>query len=122
MTRDTKPFLQALTGQTDPAVTAATFTDCKDIDIISTADKASELFKSKDVSRCNVDATGVGAGVAPQMQRNGSSATAVKVASKPTQTTELGEFALLRDQLWWSAREWLRADPGSMLPPELHLL
>ena len=87
------------------------------IDIPSTADKASELFKSKDVSRCNVDGTGVGAGVAPMMQRNGCSAISVKVASRPTQTTELGDFALLRDQLWWSCREWLRTDEA-MLPPD----
>ena len=46
----------------------------------------------------------------------------VKVASSPTQKTDLGEFQLLRDQLWWSAREWLRADPGAMLPPDEFLV
>jgi hypothetical protein len=30
----------------------------------------------------------------------------------------MGEFKILRDQLWWSCREWLRADPTSMLPPD----
>jgi hypothetical protein len=69
-----------------------------------------------------VDATGVGAGVAPHMQRNGCSALSVKVASKPTETTELGEFYILRDQLWWACREWLRTDPGAMLPPDEDLL
>jgi len=24
---------------------------------------------------------------------------------------------LLRDQLWWKVREWLRKDAGAMLPP-----
>jgi hypothetical protein len=52
------------------------------------------------------------------MQRKGCSATPVKVASKPTESTEMGEFKILRDQLWWACREWLRTDPGAMLPPD----
>ena len=52
------------------------------------------------------------------MQRAGCSAIPIKVASSPTQSTELGEFQILRDQLWWACREWLRTDPGSMLPPD----
>ena len=60
----------------------------------------------------------MGAGVAPHMQRAGCSAISVKVASMPTQKTELGEFYILRDQLWWACREWLRADSGAMLPPD----
>ena len=31
-------------------------------------------------------------------------------------------FQILRDQLWWACREWLRTDPGAMLPPEEMLL
>ena len=42
--------------------------------------------------------------------------------SKPTRATEEGEFAQLRDQLWWMCREWLRTDPGAMLPPDEQLL
>ena len=41
-----------------------------------------------------------------------------KVASSPTEKTELGEFQILRDQLWWACREWLRTDTGAMLPPD----
>ena len=52
------------------------------------------------------------------MQRQGCAAYPVKVASSPTQKTEQGEFCILRDQLWWSCREWLRIDPGAMLPPD----
>jgi hypothetical protein len=66
----------------------------------------------------NVDATGVGAGVSPQIERKKIVANAVKVASKPTEETELGEFYILRDQLLWSVREFLRTDPGVMLPPD----
>lgn len=92
------------------------------IDTVATGDRAAEEYRARKVMRCNVDATGVGAGVAPQMQRAGCSATPTKVASSPTQSTELGEFGLLRDQIWWSCREWLRTDTGAMLPPDEMLL
>jgi len=46
----------------------------------------------------------------------------IMVASKPTEKSEMGEFMSLRDQLWWSVREWLRADPGAMLPPNERLI
>jgi hypothetical protein len=29
-----------------------------------------------------------------------------------------GWMRILRDQLWWACREWLRTDPGAMLPPD----
>ncbi len=88
------------------------------VDLMSNADRGVDEYKGRDVIRINVDATGVGAGVAPHMQRQGCSAYAVKVASSPTEKTELGEFKILRDQLWWACREWLRTDPGAMLPPD----
>ena len=88
------------------------------VDTIITGDRGIGEYKSRDVSSAKVDATGVGAGVAPHMQRGGCSASAVKVASSPTESSELGEFQILRDQIWWSCREWLRTDSGSMLPPD----
>jgi len=89
------------------------------VDTAVTGDRAIAEYKGRgDLLRANVDATGVGAGVAPHMQRAGCTAIAVKVASSPTEKTELGEFYILRDQLWWATREWLRTDPGSMLPPD----
>jgi len=88
------------------------------VDTIVTGDRASDEYKKRKVLRANVDATGVGSGVAPQMQRNGCFATGVKVASRSIVKTELGEFQILRDQLWWACREWLRTDPGAMLPPD----
>jgi len=78
--------------------------------------------KGRNIHTVNVDATGVGAGVAPNMQRGGCSANPVKVASSPTEETEMGEFYILRDQLWWAAREWLRTDTGAMLPPDEMLI
>jgi len=88
------------------------------VDTVVTGDRAISEYKGRSVSVANVDATGVGAGVAPHMQRGGCSAIPVKVASSPTEKTELGEFQILRDQLWWACREWLRSDTGAMLPPD----
>ena len=34
----------------------------------------------------------------------------------------MGDFYILRDQLWWQVREWLRTDPGAMLPPDEMLI
>ena len=88
------------------------------VDTLISGDRAVAEYKCRKVLNANVDGTGVGAGVAPHMQKSGCSAISVKVASKPTQTTEMGEFYILRDQLWWACREWLRADSGAMLPPD----
>lgn len=92
------------------------------MDVVSTGDRATDEYRSRKVLRACVDATGVGSGVAPQMRRSGCAASAVKVAASPTERTELGEFERLRDQIWWSCREWLRTDPGAMLPPDEMLL
>ena len=97
------------------------------VDVLVTGDTAARLAQARNARDSFVDATGVGSGVAPQMQRwwarNGDPkykgrATPVKVAEAPTATVEEGEFGLLRDQLWWAMREWLRTDPSAMLPPD----
>ena len=88
------------------------------VDTVVTGDRAVAEYQNRDVLRANIDATGVGSGVAPHMQRAGCVANPVKVASKPTQTTEMGDFYILRDQLWWACHEWLRIDSGAMLPPD----
>lgn len=88
------------------------------VDPIVTGDRATVEFKARMLSVVNVDATGVGAGIAPYLQRHGCSALPIKVASSPTEKTEMGEFQILRDQIWWACREWLRTDPGAMLPPD----
>ena len=92
------------------------------VDVLITGDRAADLAKRKNTRRVMVDATGVGAGVAPEIKRQGIPAFGVKVANKTTLTTDLGEFQLLRDELWWACREWLRTDPGAMLPPDEMLL
>ncbi len=88
------------------------------MDIISTAERAGEEMRDRNVVGVNVDATGVGAGVAPYLRRSGVVAMPVKAASAPTEVSELGEFYRLRDQLWWSCRQWLKTDPSAMLPPD----
>jgi len=97
------------------------------VDPDMTAIKAVEIIKELNVPlhaiNVFVDGTGVGAGVAPRMNRLGiPNATRVMVASSPTYKTEMGEFYQLRDQLWWSAMLWLKNDPGAMLPPNDELI
>jgi len=125
------------------------------MDIGQTSHKASLFYHEREAEIINVDATGVGAGIAPNMNLTyrlkckkcghiivnpkDTETTCTKcdskdqleivycnskkimVSSKPTEKTEMGEFASFRDQLWWSVREWLRADSGSMLPPNERL-
>lgn len=88
----------------------------------ATGTRGADLYHAHNAHLANVDATGVGAGVAPKMSRLGCNAHSIKVASSPTYETELGEFGILRDELWWSVREWLRTDPGAMLPPDEDLI
>ena len=92
------------------------------VDTLVTANRAAEEYKARQVRFCNVDATGVGAGVAPVMKTRGCKAHPVKVAASATERSELGEFRNLRSQLWWACREWLRTDTGAMLPPDNDLL
>jgi len=92
------------------------------VDPLVTGDRAAVEMKKRDVIECNVDATGVGSGTAPQMVRNGcNNVYPIKVAKSPTFEIEIGEFKILRDQMWWSVREWLRTD-DAMLPPDEILL
>jgi phage terminase large subunit len=92
------------------------------LDPDATAVKAAALAVRDEAINVLVDATGVGSGVAPRMERLEVQAESVKVASRPTYETEEGQFMILRDQLWWTVREWLRTDPGAMLPPDDELI
>ena len=92
------------------------------MDTVETTTKGADEYHQHNALRANVDATGVGAGIAPGMKRLKCIAIAVKVAERPTIECELGEFMQLRDQLWWSCREWLKTDPGAMLPPDEDLI
>ena len=83
------------------------------------------------VSRIMVDANGLGAGLPALITRNGRltrriRTVGVRITEKPDQKAMigkevLGDFYILRDQLWWAMREWLRADTGAMIPPDEEL-
>jgi len=92
------------------------------VDTITSGEKAAMEYKARNAYKANVDGTGLGAGVAPYMVKLGCTAFSIKVASKPTFKTEMGEFGILNDQLAWSVREWLRTDPSAMLPPDEMLI
>lgn len=92
------------------------------VDMMETGDKGSLEYHKRTLRACAVDANGVGAGVAPHMRRLRCNAYGIKVQEKPTEMVEEGQFKILRDQLWWKCREWLRVDSGSMLPPDDELL
>jgi hypothetical protein len=92
------------------------------VDPTETADKASAIFHDNDVMVAYIDATGVGSGVAPGMNKKGCVAVSVKVAERATSKCELGEFYQFRDQLLWGVREWLRTDKSAMLPPDDDLI
>lgn len=94
------------------------FVSWSGVDMYETGDKGASEYKKRNAVKCGVDGTGVGAGVAPHMRRKSCNAHSIKVASSPTHKTEMGEFRILRDQLWWAVRDWLKNDPGAMLPPD----
>ena len=102
------------------------------MDTDATARRALEYYKHFRPEIAIVDSSSLGSNVAPSMVRLGRSeetptvvyAVGVKAQEKPSLTIkcELGEFHHLRDQLWWAVREWLKNDPGAMLPPDPMLI
>lgn len=104
----------------------ANLTTWRGVDVTETAQRAASICKTVGALRANVDAIGVGAGVAPTMRKAGVRAVDIKVSESPTKTADVNEaktrFRDLRDQLWWEVREWLRTDSGAMLPPDEFLL
>jgi hypothetical protein len=100
------------------------------VDTDVTADRGVEIVLSKHPETTIVDATAIGASVAPSMVRKAHNighsirVIGIKASQSPTpgSKTEYGEFMYVRDQLWWAVREWLRIDPGAMLPPDEMLL
>jgi hypothetical protein len=92
------------------------------LDTVESADYGAQIATVNQAKYIYVDGTGLGAGIAPMMRRKNLRAFQVMVAKSPTMTTERGEFYQMRDQLYWSLREWLRTDPQAMLPPEERLI
>lgn len=94
------------------------------IDTNASAERGAQLYHQRSARIAKVDALGVGSGVAPVMVKHKCVAVPVKVSEKATKKCDLGggavlEFGILRDQLWWETREWLRMPENSaMLPPD----
>lgn len=83
--------------------------------------KAADLYLRHNAVWAKIDSTGIGSSVAPKMRRRGCKAYRIMVrSSKDLDETdyaeELGEFDYIRSQMLWGLREWLRTDPGAMLP------
>lgn len=91
------------------------------VEIPGTITKAIDIYNSEDVTVCNVDGNGVGAGVGPAMALKGCRAYNIKSQSKPTTTCELGDFKIVRSQDLWRLRNWL-IEEEAMLPPAKKLL
>jgi len=96
------------------------------MDVISSGDRSLDVYMQMNASRLIIDASGVGAGVAPFVNRKAKemkknyAIIGVRVAERPQfgyVKTEIGEFSQLRDQLWWAVREWLKTK-DAMLPPD----
>lgn len=68
-----------------------------------------------------VDSNGLGAGVWSNLVSFGLPALRIMVTGSATLSAEadgetLGEFDRIRDQMWWTCREWLKNNPNAMLP------
>jgi len=96
------------------------------IDTNATADRVAPIALSQRALVVNVDSNGVGAGVAPALRKHGVKASRIMVTEKPTKEIKdedkKCEFLILRDQLCWEFREWLRLDNTAMLPPDDDLI
>jgi hypothetical protein len=91
------------------------------VDPIKTGAEATLKAKELKIDQVNSDGVGVGSSIAPHLRVNGISALGIKFSESPTIEVDEGKFKLLRDQLLWSIREWLRTDPKAMLPPDPQL-
>lgn len=94
-----------------------------------TSDWLAQLYKMYNVRHANIDGNGVGAGVAPAMNRLKCKRVAgLKPQSKPEmkafspEQAELGEFDLLRDYMYWSVKHFIEEVPGAMIPDDEKLI
>jgi hypothetical protein len=93
------------------------------LDPYESAERARDLYYLKpNIKSTAVESNGVGAGVAPHMMRLGCNAHKIMVTEAATEETEMGKFGVIRDQLLWNVRDWLRTDSNSMLPPDEQLI
>lgn len=98
------------------------------VDVIETARRTHQICVDVQSSAVYVDGNGVGAGVSPTLTSLGiNNVNRIMVQSAPSKLIKMygkeqAEFYQLRDELWWSVREWLRTDENAMLPPDQQLI
>lgn len=91
------------------------------VDPDKTADKATAIYQARGMKKANVDAIGVGAGVAPKMERSGClGAVGVRVSETSKGRSPDGEFKLLRDDAYWGMRLWFESG-RAMIPHDKRL-
>lgn len=94
-----------------------------DADLV--AMRAAEVAESSNASYMFIDATSFGRGVAPRVRKatkGKTKARGIHFSTAPTKSCEEGDFYMIRDQMYWSLRQWLERDPTSMLPNDPKLL
>jgi hypothetical protein len=99
------------------------------IDPDLTGERGARLYKEHNARQVNVDAIGVGAGVAQKMTRYGRTmippisinAAPIVVNEKSLGYSEDGEFYELGDEAYWNMRKWFMLDQP-MIPPEKKLI
>jgi len=74
-------------------------------DTMVTSGKVDELAKKWKPKVINVDATGVGSGVASRLQELGWNARAIKVGSSPTNDRFKARFMNLKAEYFWKMRD-----------------
>lgn len=100
------------------------------IDPDRSADEALRLCLPMNPEVVIVDGTGVGSSIAPAMSRRARAmgkdlrTVSLKVGGRPMPhiRSEIGSFAMVRDQLWWMLARWLEKDPTAMIPPDHALI
>jgi len=88
------------------------------VDPLVSAEEISGIYKNINACEAYVDANGVGAAVPAILRRLGCVAHRIMSSGSSTTDCEHGEFDRMRDQGYWTLREWLRTDPRAMLPPD----
>jgi hypothetical protein len=92
------------------------------MDPVETATRAAGHARECRATRLFIDSIGIGSALPSLVSAGGVPGVGVKTSERATSKSEVGEFNRRRDELFWNVREWLRADAGSMLPPDEGLL
>ena len=90
----------------------------KKVDVIVSAERGERHVRRVGSEFLFVDATGIGAAVAPAIR--------MKTSVSPTRSLEEaeaagGDFGIYRDQLFWALRTFIHTDPAAMIPPSEEL-